>query len=208
MRHIDGDISNKILRLCNGLCYYFDQEGIYRCVSIKEAKKMHLKLDSLTMEEWFPYHLEKNKIYHGYIELISNNGNLVRKVIRQLEVGDTIEVFEEYLENTVIQRHVKPSGIDRFITKIEEPIFACATENPNQDTFDFVYVYVNIISKWEENRLTYIQKHKKEILKMVLDKIEASKRFQKFGIPINFLKASHVVLKRNSVLEFVFELKI
>ena len=42
---------------------------------------------------------------------------------------------------------------------------------------------------------------------MVLKKVQESRRFRKYGIPINFLKFSRVTLKRNSVLEFVLELR-
>ena len=48
---------------------------------------------------------------------------LQKKAISKLKVGDTIEKLEEYLEEVKLEKHNKPEGLDRFITKINKPIF-------------------------------------------------------------------------------------
>ena len=49
----------------------------------------------------------------------------------------------------------------------------------------------------------------KEINKIVLDKIEKSKSFKKYGVPVNYLKISKVTLRNDlNSLHYVIELKI
>ena len=52
-----------------------------------------------------------------------------------------------------------------------------------------------------------VNKHRREIYRLVLDKIESDRRFIRYGVPINFLKLSDVTLLRNYSLEFIFELR-
>mgnify|MGYP000467658150 CR=1 FL=1 len=52
------------------------------------------------------------------------------------------------------------------------------------------------------------EEHKKEITKMVFDKIEKDRTFLKYGIPINFLKVSKITLvKRTSEIHYVLVIK-
>lgn len=199
-----GKLTNKILRSRGGKIYYFDESGIYRSVLLSEVYS--IKLDNLSYlrpnGEIFSYWLFIDDLF--YVDDI----RLVIKAISMLKEGDTIEKFKTYLDTVELENHSRPSGLDRFITKIERPEFERIPTNPNKNTFDYIFVEVNIVQEWEGDRLTYIKKHKKQIFEMVLKKVQESKRFKKYGIPINFLKFTRVTLKRNSVLEFVLELKV
>ena len=77
--------------------------------------------------------------------------------------------------------------LDRFITRIDQPTIERDIENSNKDTFDFVRIRMNTLMN-EENPMQVIRDHKKEILDMAVNKISKSKRFTKYGVPINFLK--------------------
>lgn len=205
MRFIVGDITNKVIRAKRKKVYYFDSQGVYRSVTFQEAKKMGLQnVDRLWNDG--SYNANAIRMLQDQNLKICNI-NLLLKVIAMLKEGDTIETFDEYLAGTYIEKHEKPSGLDRFITKIENLKFVREPSNQSPNTFDFIYIDVNIVKEWSEDRLTYIQKHKKKILEKVLEEVEKSKSFQKFGVPINFLKVGRITLRRDSVLEFVLELK-
>lgn len=160
MRHIKEDvIKNKPIRKYEGKFYYFDKDGIYRCVSEEQ-------LDEKQRIEWE----DISRCFFArfiYLEIgiMCNNVRLTRKAISKLKVGDTLEVFDEYLENTTFQKHNKPENLDRFIAKINNPIFQRIPENFNKDTFDYIFIEIMILSEWEEDRLSYIYKNQEEILK-------------------------------------------
>ena len=196
------DLTDVILRVKKGKVYYFDSKGIYRSTSVQRAwslknssvvgKNGKRRLDAIVIVmEYFDY----------------ENGSLLIKAICSLQEGDTIEKFKQILETIEYEERPKPSGIERFVTKIEKPVFERVPENPKTNTFDYIIVDVNIVTDWEEDRREYIQKHRKEIFEKALQKVEGDRTFQRFGIPINFLRISTVTLKRDSVLEFILELK-
>lgn len=210
MRDISNNVKNKVLRKRGNKLYFFDENGIYRCIPSEEAKakiaKAEIKLDNL-------YMIGDDEIEYRYWELNENIGiqmsyNLLKKAICKLKEGDTIEVFSDYLSTVTLDKHNKPQGVERFITKIEKPIFAREPENTNKSTFDFIYVDVNIVTHWKQDRMQYIKNNEEQIKKMVINKIENSKDFQKFGIPTNLLKLSRCDLSnRYNFIQFVFELK-
>ena len=196
------DLTDVILRVKKGKVYYFDSKGIYRSTSVQRAwslknssvigKNGKRRLDAIVIVmEYFDY----------------ENGSLLIKAICSLKEGDTIEKFKQILETVEYEERPKPSGIERFVTKIEKPVFERVPENPKTNTFDYIIVDVNIVTDWDEDRREYIQKHRKDIFEKALQKVEGDRTLQRFGIPINFLRISTVTLKRDSVLEFILELK-
>lgn len=138
---------------------------------------------------------------------------LAKKVLLDLNIGDNLQKFNDNVIEERKRRKEKYEeehpldSIDRFITKIATPSFERATGNMTKGTFDFIRVEVGIITEWHEDRLKYIKKHKDEITKRVLERIKENKRFQNFGVPINFLKVSNITLTLDSALVYVFELK-
>lgn len=195
-------IKKNVLRKAGGYVYYFDEEGIYRKVPIGEVEKLNL-LNVHIFEEgdfWYDqYDIRK---------LICENFNIAIKAICKLKEGDILDKLAYYIENTKIESHKKPEGLDRFITRIETPRFERVPENTNKNTFDFIYIDVNIVSTWEEDRKQYIKNNMDKIYKRITQKLESSKTFNKYGVTTNFLKIARVTLKNDSVLQFVLELKI
>ena len=49
--------------------------------------------------------------------------------------------------------------------------------------------------------------NRKEIDRRVLGKIETDFQFKKYGVPINALRLSEIVLRNDYALEYIFELK-
>lgn len=201
MQNISCDITNIVARQKAGLVFYFDENGIYRCISIEEAKK-HKELRPIIR-------IDGSVSFDGslYYSIGNINGNLLKKCICRLKVGDSIENLDNYISSTTLERRPKAEGIERFITKINRPIFARIPENPNKKTFDFIFMQVNIISKWEKDRGKYINDHLEEIKEIVIKKLKSSRSFQRYGVPVNFLRITKITLKRDNTLEFVLELK-
>ena len=139
---------------------------------------------------------------------------LVKRVIEGLKIGDSIKTMSDNIkqERERISKEYKAKhsedSIDRFITKISTPILERARDNPKKGTFDFIRVDVGIVEIWKGSRKEYICQNQKEITRRVLAKVEDSKQFQRIGVPINFLKISEITLTRDSILEYLFELKI
>lgn len=198
MQHIiKEEIINRVVRKTAGKVYYFDSEGVYRCIPEKQAKENGVTLHYFWRN---PYNM-KNMICGIH------NLTLVSKAIARVKVGETLEDFDRYLSSMKLERHQKPEGVERFVTKVCKPTFSRVPENLDAKTFDYVLVEVNVVQRWEEDRISYIQKNKKQIQQMVLSRLENSKDFQSYGVPINFLKLTRMTLRRDSVLEFLFELK-
>lgn len=58
------------------------------------------------------------------------------------------------------------------------------------------------------NPIDIIKKYRKDILTMALDRIEETKRFQRYGVPINFLKLDRFTYCENQkMIELLFTLK-
>lgn len=195
-------IKKNILRKAGGYAYYFDEEGVYRKVTIEEVAKLNLLNVHMLGKGDFWYDEYKIRI------LICENYIVSVKTICKLKEGDTLDKLAYYIENTKIESHKKAEGLDRFITRIERPRFERVPENTNKNTFDFIYIDVNIVSTWEEDRKQYIKNNMDKIYKRITQKLESSKTFNKYGVTTNFLKIARVTLKNDSVLQFVLELKI
>ena len=140
-----------------------------------------------------------------------DNKTLLSKAIGRLEVGDSIEKLKEYCNGGVTLKEPSKASYDNgIITRICDPEFICNPENPKKTTtFDYINVDVNLLTTWKGDKKVYLEKHKKEISKMVLEKVKKDRTFLKYGIPVNYLKIAHIVLyKGGNMLQYVLELKI
>lgn len=183
--------------------YFFDEDGIYRKVSFEKAKELNIG----DVYFWGKDNVRIFKWYQLVKPLCDVNGNLLVIAISKLKDGDTAETFFKYISEAKFERHELPKGLDRFITKIQGPYIEREFGNTSTNTFDFVYVDVCIIQNWETDRKSYIKANMPEIKRRVIQKIEGSKRFQRYGIPVNFLKITSITLTRDDMLHFIFELK-
>lgn len=202
MRVIYERIINQVMRISKGKVFYFDTQGTYQCVSLKEAKGM----------DFSNLHIRGNGTVYfdsDYKKLVepSTNYHLIRMAIARLKKGDTIKEFEYHLAHVEIKTIPKPEGLDRFITRIEPPVFIRVPENPKEETFDYIYIEVNIVIEWEQDKKQYIRENMKEINRRVIEKIKSDKKFKKYGLPISFLKIGRITLENARTLEYVFEIK-
>lgn len=194
------DLLNKAVRSLRGEYYYFDENGIYQKVNEKEAlkilKNVFQRIDGST------YYL----IYDVFCKV--ENANIFRSAISKMQVGQTFEEFEVIYANTEIVKHEKPKGLDRFILKIDSPVFVRLPENSKPDVFDYIHVDVFVVSEWRSDIYEYIKENQKDIKERVLKSLEQDRKFKKYALPMNFLKLENATYsRRRNLIRFVFELK-
>ena len=196
-------IKNMAVRLCKKTIYYFNSDGIYCSVSIDDYENG--KADFL--KNVYCFGKSDYAIRHYFLR--DSNINIFIKAISQLNVGNTFAEFERIYDSTEFVKHEKPQGLDRFIAKIDRPIFSRIPENTNTKTFDYIHVDVFMVSEDVlPNRDEFIKQNKKKILQKVLEKIGKSYQFQRYGVPINILKVSLITLIKNKgIVRIVFEVK-
>ena len=178
---------------------YFDSEGILCSSSLSDAcgkvAGVYKREDgSLSATVYYP-----KLIGH-------NNGGLFIKAVNQTKPGTTYEDFIRICENTRYNIHPKLDWITRFVARIGSPTIEREPENKNPKTFDFVRIEV-FLSDMQLDTLQEVKNHYNEIMEMVIRKIERSRSFTRYGVPVNCLKVAKATLTRQKVLEIVFELK-
>lgn len=199
-----SNIAGKAIRINGNKTYYFNSNGVYCVIPTKEAIARRMPGitvyhdGSVRLFRWYNYDSEFNGV----------NCNILIMAIARLEPGDTIDDLYHYIDTVKPVKRALPEGLDRFITKIIGPSIEREVGNKNTKTFDFIYMDVCIVNSWETDKREYIKQNLKEIKRRVIEKIENSKRFQRFGIPVNVLKITSITLTRDDVLHFIFELKM
>lgn len=181
---------------------FFNADGIVETLNQSEIMKsdvinLHVAIDGT--------------LYYSNVEI--NNFNRTEFANRmllimtycQLKNGDTIEDLKRYYHNSSITSKEPLKEIDYFVTRICQLNFVRTPENQNPNTFDYIYVEVNLAITWKYDKNEYFIKNKKAIDKMI---IKNSQSFQKYNIPINFLKLARISFKNQKrIVEYVFELK-
>lgn len=82
-----------------------------------------------------------------------------------------------------------------------------AADNNNTKTFDFIKAEILTAKLDKEGLVLFADKFRNQLLERVKDKIEASKRFQKFGVPFNYLTLTDIIVTNDLLIVFIFELK-
>ena len=203
-----GILKMSAFRKAGGKIYFFDMFGTVCSMPVE-------KVNEGTCEYIKGLHLNSSKgpyISSYHLSRICTKKSILQMVFARLCEGDTLDDFERLLKTCkpAPKGSKKPTGLDAFICKIDSPIFYRSPDNLNENTFDYIYIDVSIRSdSIMENRDEYLNAHIKEIAERVAEKLENSKDFQKYGVPINFLRVCRTTIKRkSSVLQFVFELKL
>ncbi len=203
-------ITDTVLRVCSKKYYYFNKDGKYSCMSEKEILNSDIYIDGFIFGE-----NGQVRCYCDHeLDLlcralnISENKVMAKMAIAKMNIGDEVQDLVKYYNNVSFEEH-KIEEIDRFITRIDNPNFVCVPENPNKNTtFDFIHMYVGIVSEWDVDRVEYIKQNIGEIDKKVINKLKKNSSFLKYGVPVNVLKLSkRTIVLRRSELHYVFELK-
>lgn len=204
MRKNLNDIRLYALRLKANNLYYFNSENVYSCISCEDAENAEF-INFFKREDKSYYIM----LYTIPLEQIFNITNIVlfQKCVCKLNLGDNLDILKHYCKNTKLENTPKLEGLKRFITKINSPIFQRIPENPKTNTFDYIIVSIYVVKYWDTNKIEYIKEHINEIHELVINKIKNNSTFQKYGIPISFLKLGTATITNDCCIKYVFELK-
>jgi len=101
--------------------------------------------------------------------------------------------------------------MERLVTRIDRPKYERETGNSKERTLDRIrvnaYLPRHMFETWGELTAA-VRANRREISKMVVDKISSDYRFLKYGVPINVFQLTSMTICRDYSLEFIFELKI
>ena len=194
---LEHSVINKPIRQCRGITYYFTEDEVYtqdaESTLFPYEKRLRFNLFEVSNETCF-------------------NSAVWTKAATHFMPGMSLrECIGVFLRIKIDVRPPRePSPIDQLVQGISPPVFEREPENENTATFDRIRISVGLpryqFSSWEALR-DEVNKHRCEIYRLVLDKIESDRRFIRYGVPINFLKLSDVILLRNYSLEFIIELR-
>lgn len=194
---IEHGVLNKPICQHKGKTYYFDDDEVY-------------SLDRGA--ERFPYEGKMKFNIFQINTIFYFNITVWRKAASWFQVGMTLEeCVGIFLKTELIHRAPQePSPVDRLVQYIAPPICERNPENTNKATFDRIRVTVGVpryqFNSWKALQKE-VKKYQKEIYQRVVQRLEQDRQFKKYGVPISFLKLSHVMLLRDFSLELIFELK-
>ena len=200
------DFSNFVVKRRKNKYVYFNDKGKIEilnqnCIIKSNAINLIVPIDGkLDYSDGYIYNLT----HMGFTNLL-----FLKMAYSKLEEGDTIEDLKRYYANPEFSSKEPLREIDYFVTKVGKPIFIRKPENIDNNSFDYIYIDLNLAIDWKCDKLEYYKENRKDIDEMAVKKIENSQSFKKYGIPINFLKISRkTFINQRRVLQYVFELKV
>lgn len=116
-------------------------------------------------------------------------------------------------ENSNVTKSIREESLDksdamRAITSIKRPSFERMPGNKNDRTFDQIRIRLGIVGKdTMPNRNEQLKRNQRTLARIALAKIRDTKSFQRYGIPMNFLRLDHMTITCQDELELVFVLK-
>lgn len=206
--------------------WYFDDDFCWRQCSAETAIKKGIKnIKCSTKKDGTRYYYTINEIWNLFS--YDQNWILCIRIVKAMKEGDHIselvrlcETMTYYMRTPEDSKRVQwwrnemhkqdlaeMSEVERAITKIEKPRIYKERGNERDKTFDFIQIYMSIKTYMPE-KMKFVKEHKKELIQMAYNAIEEDKNFQKYEVPINFLKITRMTLLRDSQIEYLFELKI
>lgn len=222
---MDKCMKNYVYLVCDktGLTYYFDDDEKLNRIPEWEAVKLlkNKELTGMKREQysdntylWYPTvrldEIEKAAILTSQIPCSFKR--IKQKIAYGRKTGSVRlpnKAYEKSWNPHNREGRLLNDGFDleRFITKIDKPIMERDIDNTNTKSFDFIRLQMFTVT-YESDPLEIIKKYKKEILEMALEKIENSRRFKHYGLPVNFLKLDKFTYCRSSnMIELLFILK-
>ena len=165
-------------------------------------------------------YINGKKVYCGYTDMNSMLGIIARCTRDEVNKTTNYEI-------DLMKIYKKVNNLEEFITeynkefeymkkysilklyKISNPLIYRETSNNKENTFDFIRIECNMIisSMSREEKINHIKRYRKEIDKMVIEKIKNFDSFNKYNVPINCLKLYKCTLTSSDILVYQFELK-
>lgn len=219
---------------CSDSNYFWDLE---RIVKDDAGEDIYIRLNRHTLKLSLPLIIEGVRILKPFLikailtlipgvntleDLVKRYNYIVEnQVIKKLDVNIIRQVpldfnykYSAYnptgnkLRNKVLESMCIPDEVVNFIYKVSVPRFEREPENRNTKTFDFIRVNVSIPSKSKyPQRKIFIENNIKYITAVVLGNIKERKVYQKFGVPVEYLKIEKLTITKSDELEMLFRLK-
>lgn len=196
---IEHGIINKPISQHKGKTYYFNENEVY---SLDNEPRL------------FPH---EGRIKFRRFEVLGEtcfNMRVWIKAVSSFEVGATLkECIEIFLRTELVYKVPQESSpLDRLVQYISPPVYERAPENKDDDddVFDYIRMTVGLpryqFNSWEDLKAE-VKKYQREIYQQVVHRLTDDRQFKRYGVPLNFLKLSDVILRHDFALEFIFELK-
>lgn len=205
---LNAGIINQPIRHYQGTSYYFDESCRYCSAKTSERfpHLVHMTRDGQRRARLWDM---------GYALKMTTgaalNVQLWIKAASTFTEGETLrECLKKYLDTTIHRYMTDKSFVESMVTMISNPSIERAPGNSKKSSFDRIRVTVGLSStmfdSFQDLRQAVIA-NKQEIHRMVLEKIEESRNFQTYGVPVNILALSSLNLWRDHTLEYIFEPK-
>lgn len=118
--------------------------------------------------------------------------------------GMPLEELSDMLEYKMDSNVRNDPVLRRATFKSNEIMFVRTPENPKKNTFDYIHIPIGISG---EHKKEWIHENYRAIAETALDFLSNSRRYKRFGVPVNFLKIEKAVLTRQAELILTFGLK-
>lgn len=139
--------------------------------------------------------------------------NFINGSLRHYAYSHWIHSFEDLI-NVIKYKIPKNSFVCKpesywnpkdFVLTVNRPIYRRVEGNKKRNTFDFIDIEMVIRSTDVDKRK--VIENKEEIFNKAIARLETSKQFQNYGVPVNFLKMYQFVLRKDGTLLISFCLK-
>lgn len=191
---LDRRILDAPIRITRDAVFQFDKAGVYQKLPRPQTVKP---------EKLLPWH----SYYHADI-----NCPAWISATRLFHPGMTLtECLNLFL--AVRKSPDEPSiytSLERLVQSVSRPSFERIPENRDLHTFDRIRLEANLATYLYPSfseLSAVVRRMKPAIDQIVFHRLEQNSSFRKFGVPTNFLRVSDCFLRRDRVLEYIFELK-
>lgn len=132
------------------------------------------------------------------------NGTLYHE--RQRAYLTDIYEYISHMDKRTFQKIKQITGpYTDFVLTVNRPKFRREVGNKDTKTFDFIDV--EMVVRSTDATKEKVKANKDEIFKKAIEKLENNKSFQKYGVPINFLKMYQFVVRKDGTLILSFCMK-
>lgn len=114
-------------------------------------------------------------------------------------------ILDEMDKNRFLKKKTIKGPYTDFVLTVNRPKFRREVGNKNTKTFDFIDI--EMVVRSTDATKEKVKANKDEIFKKAVEKLENNKSFQKYGVPVNFLKMYQFVVRKDGTLIISFCLK-
>lgn len=200
IRHM---VSTTRLAMCN----------MKRRISETESTGMYAVESNLlrTLAREYNISLMFNKVFKDFITELPEESEtvlLARRIASQLPIPCSQEWMKNNITDTMKKEQLDTSPVLPLITRIGPPCFERMPENKDTATFDQIRMRLGLVTRQSvPDRDRHLKRYRRELAMIALSKIKDAKQFQRYGIPVNFLRADHMTITVQDEIEIVFVLK-